>query len=82
MGARRTASNLSRPLRQGAYSDDFTVEGTQSPSQLWVLGNYSLFVRPGSVVDLPLDESKDFFGTAYIAPDNTRLVLVITNYDV
>lgn len=67
----------------GNYSDDFTAEGNAvATPNLWVLGNYSLFVRPGyRRVDLTLDESKDFFGTAYIAPDNTRLVLVITNYD-
>lgn len=67
----------------GQYSNDFTKEGNvDATHNLWVLGNYSLFVRPGyKRCALTLDESKDFFGTAYVAPDNSRLVLVITNYD-
>ena len=49
---------------------------------LWVLGNYSLFIRPGfKRCALDLNESKDFFGSAYIAPDNSRIVIVVTNYD-
>lgn len=67
----------------GEYSDDFKSGGTVTATpNLWVLGNYSLFVRPGyKRVDLSLDETKDFFGSAYIAPDNSRLVVVLTNYD-
>lgn len=67
----------------GEYSNDFTAEGNvKATPNLWVLGNYSLFVRPGyKRVGLTLDESKDFFGTAYMAPDNSRLVIVLTNYD-
>lgn len=67
----------------GNYSDDFTKEGSvEATHNLWVLGNYSLFVRPGyKRCELSLDENKDFFGTAFVAPDNSRLVLVITNYD-
>jgi O-glycosyl hydrolase len=65
----------------GNYSDDFTTGGTiEATPNLWVLGNYSLFIRPGYVrVDLSLNESKDFFGTAYMAPDNSKLVVVYTN---
>lgn len=67
----------------GEYSDDFQQGGTVTANpNLWVLGNYSLFVRPGyKRVDLNLNESQDFFGSAYIAPDNTKLVVVLTNYD-
>lgn len=67
----------------GNYSDDFTTEGNvEATHNLWVLGNYSLFVRPGyKRVNLTLDESKDFFGTAYVAPDNSSVVIVLTNYD-
>lgn len=67
----------------GNYSNDFTSGGSiEATPNLWVLGNYSLFVRPGyKRCDLTLKESKDFFGTAYMAPDGSRLVLVITNYD-
>lgn len=67
----------------GEYSNDFTAEGSvKATHNLWVLGNYSLFVRPGyKRVSLAHDESKDFFGTAYMAPDNSRMVIVLTNYD-
>lgn len=67
----------------GNYSDDFTAEGAVSATDnLWVLGNYSLFIRPGySLCDLDMKETKDFFGTAYIAPDKSKLVLVVTNYN-
>lgn len=67
----------------GEYSDDFKVGGTAVANpNLWVLGNYSLFVRPGfKRVDLSLNESKDFFGSAYIAADGSQLVIVLTNYD-
>lgn len=66
----------------GNYSDDFKVGGNfEATHNLWVLGNYSLFVRPGyKRCDLALSETKDFFGSAYIAPDNSKLVMVITNY--
>lgn len=67
----------------GEYSDNFKDGGTAKANpNLWVLGNYSLFVRPGYTrVDLALDETKDFFGSAYIAPDKSQLVVVLTNYD-
>ena len=67
----------------GNYSDDFKVGGSvEATHNLWVLGNYSLFIRPGyKRIDLAMKETKDFFGSAYIAPDNSRIVLVITNYD-
>lgn len=67
----------------GNYSDDFKNGGTvRATPNLWVLGNYSLFVRPGyKRIDVALDESKDFFGSAYIAPDNSKIVMVLTNYD-
>lgn len=67
----------------GNYSDDFTAEGSvEATDNLWVLGNYSLFVRPGyKLCNIEMNETKDFFGSAYIAPDKSRLVLVFTNYD-
>lgn len=65
----------------GEYSDDFTQGGTVTPTDnLWVLGNYSLFLRPGYVrVALQHQETKDFFGSAWMAPDNSKLVVVYTN---
>jgi len=50
-------------------------------TNLWVLGNYSLFVRPG-YVRIAHDvegESYDFFGSSYLSPDNSRIVSVYTN---
>ncbi|MDE6857014.1 MAG: beta-glycosidase, partial [Muribaculaceae bacterium] len=69
--------------KDGEYSDDFKNGGTVAAnSNLWVLGNYSLFVRPGfKRIGLSLDESKDFFGSAYVSVDGSQLVVVLTNYD-
>ncbi len=65
----------------GQYSDDFTIGGTVEPTDnLWVLGNYSLFIRPGYVrVALQHKETKDFFGSAWLSPDGGKLVVVYTN---
>lgn len=67
----------------GQYNDDFTTGGSvEANPNLWVLGNYSLFIRPGfRRCELTLNESKDLFGSAYVAPDNSKLVVVVTNYD-
>ena len=65
----------------GEYSDDFTVGGNVTATDnLWVLGNYSLFVRPGYVrVALQHPETKDFFGSAWLSPAGDKLVVVYTN---
>jgi len=67
----------------GNYSDDFTAEGTvEATANLWVLGNYSLFVRPGYTrVELTGADRKDFCGTAYVSPDGKTVVAVYTNAD-
>lgn len=67
----------------GNYSNDFTVGGTATPTDnLWVLGNYSRFVRPGyKRCRLDHEETANFFGTAYVSPDGKTLVVVVTNYD-
>ena len=59
----------------------FDGEGScEASSNLWVLGNYSLFVRPGFCrVDLKMSENRNFFGSAYLSPDGKRLVAVYTN---
>lgn len=65
----------------GDYGD-MSKSGTYSAGKnLWVLGNYSLFVRPGyQRVDLSIpQQSKNFFGSAYLSPDKTKLVVVYTN---
>lgn len=68
----------------GQYDDNsWNVDGRVAQNRnLWVLGNYSLFIRPGyHRVDMTMPESKDFFGTAWLSPDGSRLVCVYTNYD-
>lgn len=65
----------------GHYSDDLSTEGSiEATPNLWILGNYSLFVRPKyRRIDIEHNESKDFFGTAYISPDGNQIVAVYTN---
>lgn len=65
----------------GQYSNDFTAEGrVEDFRTLWVLGNYSLFVRPGyQRIDLIMIESENFFGDAWISPDGKKIVCVYTN---
>lgn len=67
----------------GHYSDDFTQEGSiRATHNLWVLGNYSLFVRPGYIrVDLAHKDTKEFFGSAWAKPDGSQIVVVYTNTD-
>lgn len=67
----------------GQYSDDFTAEGTiEVTPNLWVLGNYSLFVRPGYTrVDLNGADNANFCGTAYVSADGKTIVAVYTNAD-
>jgi len=65
----------------GDYGD-IAKSGTYTAGKnLWVLGNYSLFVRPGyQRVDLNIpQQSKIFFGSAYLSPDKSKLVVVYTN---
>lgn len=66
----------------GTYSTYLEEEGTyHADATLWVLGNYSLFIRPGYqriALDIPA-ESRTFFGSAYISPDQSRLVVVVSN---
>jgi hypothetical protein len=61
---------------------DMTQGGTHEASKtLWVLGNYSRFVRPGyQRVEIKVPgESKEKFGTAYVAPDGKTVVAVYSN---
>jgi len=56
-------------------------EGTFQPTAtLWVLGNYSRFIRPGyQRINMTLTESLNFFGSAWIAPQKDKIVAVFTN---
>lgn len=61
---------------------DIAQEGTFAATPtLWVLGNYSRFIRPGyRRISLTLKESMNFFGSAWISPDKKQIVAIYTNY--
>lgn len=65
----------------GAYNIDISGEGTyKADPTLWVLGNYSLFIRPGFVrVGTDYSESRTLFSSAYLSPDGKQLVVVYSN---
>lgn len=67
----------------GTYSIQLEGEGeVNDQPNLWVLGNYSLFVRPGyKRVDINLSESINFFSSAYVSPDGKEIIVVITNME-
>lgn len=65
----------------GAYGD-ISGSGThEAMKNLWVLGNYSLFIRPGyQRVSLDIvNPSTSFFGSAWLSPLGKSLVVVYTN---
>lgn len=66
----------------GEWGDVEAGDGTAYANpNLWVLGNYSRFVRPGyRRVDMELNDNQRFFGSAYLSPDGKTLVAVYTNY--
>lgn len=66
--------------KSGEYGD-IAEEGTYTATPtLWVLGNYSLFIRPGyKRIDLSLSESKSFFGSAWVSPEGDKIVAVYSN---
>lgn len=73
---------LIRLIPAGGDYGDMAENGTYSAGKnLWVLGNYSLFVRPGyQRVDLNIPNSDNmFFGSAYLSPEKDKLVVVYTN---
>ncbi|MGP1536601.1 glycoside hydrolase [Bacteroides heparinolyticus] len=65
----------------GGEYGDIEQEGTyRATSTLWVLGNYSRFIRPGyKRIALTLNETRSFFGSAWISPERDRIVAVYTN---
>lgn len=73
---------LIRLIPEGGDYGDIEKSGTYAASKnLWVLGNYSLFIRPGyRRVELNIPEqSNQFYGSAYLSPDKDKLVVVYTN---
>lgn len=67
----------------GNYSDDFTTGGNiEATHNLWVLGNFSRFIRPGyQRIALSGADSKEFCGSAYVSPDGKTIVAVYANAD-
>lgn len=65
----------------GPYGSILNGGECEATKTLWVLGNFSLFIRPGyHRVGLEIENSSNsFFGSAYISPDNNKLVAVYTN---
>lgn len=65
----------------GIYGDISVSGSHEATKNLWVLGNYSLFIRPGyQRVDLNMtNSSNSVFGSAWLAPDKKQLVVVYTN---
>lgn len=66
---------------KGGIYGDVEEEGTcQATPTLWVLGNYSRFIRPGyRRIALDLNETRSFFGSAWISPEADKVVAVYTN---
>lgn len=66
---------------EGGEDGDIAREGTyRATPTLWVLGNYSRFIRPGYIrIGLDLNESMNFFGSAWISPEGDKIVAVYSN---
>ena len=62
------------------YDDPTTDRSWAANVNLYVLGNYSRFIRPGyKRVDINCGNDKSFFGTAFVSGDGNTLVAVYTN---
>lgn len=61
--------------------DNLEEEGSfNATATLWVLGNYSRFIRPDyQRISVTLNESMSFFGSAWISPQQDCIVAVYTN---
>ncbi len=79
---------LLRMNAQGDNNDesygDITNGGTITDNlNLWVLGNYSRFIRPGyKRIELTTNKDEDLnklLGSAYLSPDGKRVVMVYVN---
>jgi hypothetical protein len=63
------------------YTQPTTDGNVYATKNLWALGNYSLFVRPGykRIALTGADDLGGLMGTAYFAPDNSKVVAVYVN---
>ncbi len=66
----------------GDYAD-LTNPGTASVDKnLWALGNYSRFIRPGykRVKTTGANDLAGLMGVSFVAPDNSEVITVYTNF--
>jgi O-glycosyl hydrolase len=63
------------------YSQLETQGAVTAQPNLWALGNYSLFVRPGykRIQLTGADDMAGLMGTAYLSPDHSKIVAVYVN---
>jgi O-glycosyl hydrolase len=74
---------LMRLRPNGGDYADLTAGGTFSVDKnLWILGQYSRFIRPGytQVKTTGADDLNGLMGSAYLSPNTDTLVLVYVNY--
>jgi len=74
---------LIRLIPTGGDYAVLTTGGTiQLSKNFWALGNYSLFIRPGykRIKTTGADNLAGLMGSAFIAPDTSRMVLVYVNW--
>ncbi len=66
----------------GDYGALTTGGSVTYDKNLWALGNYSLFIRPGyQRIDLSgATDLNSLMATAYLSPDTSRMVLVYVNW--
>ncbi len=68
-------------LPTGGEYGDIEQEGSfKATPTLWVLGNYSRFIRPGyRRISLEMKDSRNLFGSAYVSNDGDTIVAVYSN---
>ncbi len=66
----------------GDYADLSAGGSISADKNLWVLGNYSFFIRPGykRIGVSGANNLADLMGSAYLAPDNSEMVAVYVNW--
>jgi len=67
---------------EGDYGD-LKKEGTiEIDKNLWILGNYSLFIRPGyqRIKLIGANDLTSLMGCSFISPDSKKIVVIFINY--
>jgi len=76
---------LIRLIPVGGDYGELNTGGTISVNKnLWVLGNYSLFIRPGykRIQISGANNLSGLMGSAYISPDSTKIIIVYVNLGI